>query len=639
MHILIISFGKEGYFGRYFLLENKTRAKFIIAILLFVVVTTGLYLRWSPVVLSSDPLERWGRGNMTIVERTYYISRIERIIDNWRQSHGRADFDKDGRFKESYRTLLVIDSDKQAIWIEEDGQIQKNNYEEFPAGMKWKLYQSTPRANRELSSRLVFKIRGFNSSQQTPERFVLVGTGRGFGYMSFQFNSNSSGRSYNSGTFSLQPYSSSRKITNSYGSILVTDAEYEQCRTDTIPKQPDGENTIIPASSPFEENKANWLKSEKFIYSEIEKQLSYAGFELSRLKLEPGPDYSAGHAEIRGDNHSLMRSILGRSSSVEAYLKIDYLGNDIWYVKSAVNHRHPIMSRQRLDLEFLACSQDKIPNSMEQEFLEKGRQKQLSFSVPETKWKAALPNGATVEFIGICENPSAGRQWWGPDGSLLDYVPYINTEAYSRPHADRKIYEFAWRIKMPTGSNATTHSLEGSMGSYYRQISDRYGNRIIEGLFAEGYGFNKSRQKTTLKIGIAAKGWKKVLSIEDVAGETKFLGKQRILLNPPVIEDGQIVIRCHEEYRSHVRDYQTDFGIIVRKGALIKTDSLNQYEEDITDNKDTGLREYKFTIEELEMYQIEGVCFRYRPYEFVKFKNITLIPGKDQKFEIELGKQ
>ncbi|GAJ02413.1 unnamed protein product [marine sediment metagenome] len=236
-------------------------------------------------------------------------------------------------------------------------------------------------------------------------------------------------------------------------------------------------------------------KVEKSLYGKIERQLLTAGFELRKITIEPGPDFSAGHAEIRGNNHSLLRGIFGGSSSVEAYLEIDHLGNNIWYVKSAVNPRRPIMSRHRLDLEFLVCSEGDIPKSRKKELTQKGRQKQQSSSVPETKWKAALPNGATVEFIGICENPSVGKQWWGPDGSPLDYVPYINTEPYGRPRADRKIYEFAWRIKMPTGSNATTHSLEGSMGSYYRQISDRYGNRIIEGLSTSGYGFDKSRQK------------------------------------------------------------------------------------------------------------------------------------------------
>jgi len=613
-------------------MEKKILAKLFVTAVLITAIATGLYFQWSPAQQSSDPLERWGRGNLTISEVAYYSSRMNRIIENWQQTRTYANFDRNGLFKESYRILLVIDLDKQAIWIEENGQIQNSNYTEFPAGMKWKLYQSTSQANKELSSRLVFKIRGFNSSQQTPERFILVGTGRGSGYMSFQFTSSSLGKSYSSGTFRLQPYSSSRKIDNPYRSLLVTDAEYEQYRTD-------GKKSIAQAATVIDKQKANWLKVEKSLYGEIERQLLTAGFELGKITIEPGPDFSGAHAEIYGNNYSFLRAIFSGSSSVEAYLQIDYLGNDVWYVKSALNPRRPIMSRRRIDLEFLVCSQDKIPNSMEEELIEKGRRKQQSYSVPETKWKAALSNGATVEFIGICENPSAGRQWWGPDGSPLDYVPYINTEPYGRPHEDRKIYEFAWRIKCPAGSNATTHSLEGSMGSYYRQISDRYGNRIIEGLSAGGYGFENSRQKTTLKIGIAAKGWETALAIEDTAGETKFLGKQRILLNPPAIENGQIVIRCSEEYRSHVRDYHTDFGLIIRKGPAIKTVSLGQYEEDITDDKDTGLREYKFTIEELEMYQIEGVCFRYRRYDFVKFKNITLIPGKDQGFSIELGNQ
>ncbi|MHC4356122.1 MAG: hypothetical protein ACYS0H_25750 [Planctomycetota bacterium] len=47
--------------------------------------------------------------------------------------------------------------------------------------------------------------------------------------------------------------------------------------------------------------------------------------------------------------------------------------------------------------------------------------------------------------------------------------------------------------------------------------------------------------------------------------------------------------------------------------------------------------EREFTLKDVSMSQIEGVCFRYRPFEFVTFKNISLVPGEDQGFEIELG--
>jgi len=118
--------------------------------------------------------------------------------------------------------------------------------------------------------------------------------------------------------------------------------------------------------------------------------------------------------------------------------------------------------------------------------------------------KATLPNGAIAEFLGICENPSAGKQWWGPDGSPIAYVPYVNAIPYGSPSGYRKIYEMAWRTKRPASSSGggTKSSLEGCLGSYGRQTPDRYGNRMIGSLRAEGHAFDKSREKTTLKLGL-----------------------------------------------------------------------------------------------------------------------------------------
>lgn len=115
-------------------------------------------------------------------------------------------------------------------------------------------------------------------------------------------------------------------------------------------------------------------------------------------------------------------------------------------------------------------------------------------------------------------------------------------------------------------------------------------------------------------------------------------------MNPPKIENGQIVIRCYEQYREQVEGYQTEFALVIREGPATKTVSLGRYEKDVSDNGHTGLREHKFIIEEmpgmyLDMHQIVGVCFRYHPYEFVRFKNITLIAGKNQGFEILPGEQ
>ena len=48
-------------------------------------------------------------------------------------------------------------------------------------------------------------------------------------------------------------------------------------------------------------------------------------------------------------------------------------------------------------------------------------------SVPPTEstpehFVATLPNGVTVELMGVCEHPSKGKQWWRPDGKRSVYL-------------------------------------------------------------------------------------------------------------------------------------------------------------------------------------------------------------------------
>lgn len=487
-------------------MAKKTWAKLIIAGLLVAVIAAGIYLRWRPSGQGSGSPASWGQGDLKISERLYYSSRIDRIIGNWQQTVEQADIDKDGRLKESYRTFLVIDTDKQAIWIEDNGQIQKDNYTEFPAGMNWTLYHSTPQGNTKIPGRTILKIRGPYSSRQTPEQFCLAGTGRGAGHTSFHFSSSSRGGGYGSGRFNPQPYKpgSSSKAENPYGSLVVTDAEYRSASAASIPKQSDEENAKTQIQIAFKENKANWQKVGKLLYIEVEKQVSDAGFKLRDLKVEAGPDFSAAHAEILAHTDNFLRNIFGGYSSIWGYLKIDYLGNDLWYAKNAAHPQRPAPRRRQLDLEFLVGPTADIPDSQHSRLIKKGRKIQQPTPIPPSKWKAALPNGATIEFIGICENPSAGKQWWGPDGSPIGYAPYFNAEPYDRPRTDRNLYELAWRIKWPgsSSSTGTQTSFKGCIGSYGREIRDRYGNRLIGNLNAHGCAFDKSREKTTLKIGL-----------------------------------------------------------------------------------------------------------------------------------------
>jgi len=494
-------------------MEKRTWAKLIVTMLVIAGLVVGIYRQWYWNTDDGGSVAAWGVGKLGVAEKSYYTNRISDIVVNWQNTRRTAERDEKARFKDSYRTLLVIDTAKNAIWIEDNGQIRQDDHAELPTNMKWTLYRVTTQGSNELGSVTRIKLRGYNSSQNYPEQFYLAGSGRGQGHMHFNFGANGRGSGSGSGPFTPPAYSSSRKKAEDlYASLIVTEPEYEQyCSSLSTgePKRSDEQNTSAQEQSGVEKNKAGWRKVEKLLYREIERQILSAGYGLRSVRIEAGPGFSAGHADVGVRTEGVFRGMFGGYYWGDVYLKIDLLGDDIWYAADASNPQRPAPGRrQQIDLEFLVCPTGEIPESKRAELLEKGRkmQKPLIVAVP-SKWKVKLPNGAIVQFIGICENPSAGKQWWGPDGAPIDYVPYLNSEAYGRDRDDRKIYEMVWKVKfpkMPDGSSGggTSTRLEGSMGSYGRSVRDRYGNRVLGEFSAGGYSFKKSRKKTTLNIGV-----------------------------------------------------------------------------------------------------------------------------------------
>ena len=280
----------------------------------------------------------------------------------------------------------------------------------------------------------------------------------------------------------------------SYESILVSDAEYEKAKAQFIT---DRSAPAEPAE--FAESKAAWARAEKLLYQEVERQISRKGLRLWNMEIKHGPGYTAGFGQYVA-GYSGLRSTLRGSSSGQAWLKIDYLGSDVWYARSAPNPLQPKPIKPHLELEFLVSAAKPIDERDVAGLLAQGRQKQERDALPSSKWRATLPDGASVELVGVCHSDAGYVQWWGPDGSPLEY--YVLSPDYSLGH-DRATYEIAWRIQTAQGIGlATQVSLEGSSGSHYRQIFDRYANPFSGGLLAGRYVFDKSQERTTLRVGV-----------------------------------------------------------------------------------------------------------------------------------------
>ena len=58
-------------------------------------------------------------------------------------------------------------------------------------------------------------------------------------------------------------------------------------------------------------------------------------------------------------------------------------------------------------------------------------------------FRVELPDGATVELVGVSEPPPGGGLWWRPDGSPLAIVPGGNAGSSLEPHENSIVRRFA----------------------------------------------------------------------------------------------------------------------------------------------------------------------------------------------------
>jgi hypothetical protein len=267
----------------------------------------------------------------------------------------------------------------------------------------------------------------------------------------------------------------------------------------------------------MEENKAAWANVRKKLYQAIEGQVNRAGLDLSRLQVQPGPDYSAAHAEMQIETPRL-RAILRRGGwSLGVFLLIDYLGSDVWYAKIAPDPRLSGLPRvginpvEELPLEFLVSVGPTIRSSARREWIEKGRARQKVSLDSQSKWSATLPNGVVVTFLGVCTYPSEGKQWWGPDGSPLDGARYAPFHSPAQPEmrgAGRgRLFELAWQKQFPSGGQSVgfRSHFEGTFS--YRSIfcRDRYGVLLPNGSH-ETFACGSSQTTFTVEADVNQQG-------------------------------------------------------------------------------------------------------------------------------------
>lgn len=119
-----------------------------------------------------------------------------------------------------------------------------------------------------------------------------------------------------------------------------------------------------------------------------------------------------------------------------------------------------------------------------------------------------LPNGLTLELIGVTTGPSIDRAWWKPDGSPLQAPPYEQASYTPRTQPTDRTYELAVRVTGLTGERIE-QSID-RVGKYYVSGGGRpfAGGEEVRDVFVFTVTVPAAEEAATVEFEVGANEWK-----------------------------------------------------------------------------------------------------------------------------------
>ena len=256
---------------------------------------------------------------------------------------------------------------------------------------------------------------------------------------------------------------------------------------------------------------------------------------------------------------------------------------------------------------------------------------------PQSQFSTTLPNGVTVELLGVCEHPSEGKQWWRPDGSLLEEAPSENLRLGGFDTKESEAaYELVVKVKGPKQLENRSDSPDRWKVPQARKVGlgrsgkfkDKSGKPSLRATTAI---VKRGLDSIDVTFGI---GWQVKERISVSSGEKS---KQRddnigIVVDPPYEKNGKPTVTIKIPNK-------TDEKMKVGVRAVLKDGSIR--------GNPAWSRNSKFRfMASVDNYEFAGIAFSEVDhfeiftidYQWVEFKDISLKPTGKAAVKVEAEK-
>jgi RNA polymerase sigma factor (sigma-70 family) len=237
-------------------------------------------------------------------------------------------------------------------------------------------------------------------------------------------------------------------------------------------------------------------------------------------------------------------------------------------------------------------------------------------AAPDPRWTRSLPNGATIEVVGVSTHPSGPNTWWRPDGTPMDRPPCDPSGTKLSSDDPRDVVRaVVVRISgLPAGAD---HSWRpGPMGSNSDPPATLDGKPVADLSLITGV-FAGDLRSCTISFEVAAGPWKTVQEWGTTSGGKSVRNGASFIFSDPIATDkGTVLAVTHS-----IEDRSTRIVAVDKEGK----------EHSSEFRSGTGVWNYSQLVVEFDLPpdQIKGFRVQTREYEKLEIPGVALEPKGD----------
>jgi len=244
-------------------------------------------------------------------------------------------------------------------------------------------------------------------------------------------------------------------------------------------------------------------------------------------------------------------------------------------------------------------------------------------------FKATLSNGVTVELIGVCEHPSKDKQWWKPNGEIIKDMPYsIGGQIIEPTEGDQRLDLIAKIINANEQSPGVKFIIPGATRTSVGENVAINQMNVQMGMWAVRFKIDSALNFADITAGVASGEWqtisKIISSFKNIQRNDVDFGQIEWL--KVIEENNEVVI-----YVSNNFSDKAEFQIVAED---VIGEIYPAYSSRCKGNAGLMSCEYKFHLSPDKAKEFK---FQIRPYQWVEFKNVSLMPNvkTDVKIKVE----